>query len=383
MAQWQSASFTRKRLKVRFLQCPYFLKTMTKNLLRKFLSQLETNGYQLVGPKDKEGEIYLEPITAKDFDVGALNKMPLYSFKKFFIPPQQNLLDLSRQSSRPIIESPFLALVGLSVQDFLALNLWRQVFERDVYFEERFKNMILIGLGPATSDEKNFNLWEEGYEENVLEHIQFDIFLLRKGSELEVFTGSRQGQKLLDKFNYKDYEHIQFTGIIKEEGVEKWVKEVYQKLKLMTPQDKLWQDLGRRCIECGKCTIVCPTCFCFDLSDTLIAADKDADLRGQFQRQSASSQRQSAFWRQRCWTSCFYPEFSEIAGQQVFLKTTAEKIYFWYYHKFVRIFEEYAIPGCVGCGRCSKVCPAKININEVLISIRNSDTKNPPPTSAD
>ncbi|MCX6740971.1 MAG: 4Fe-4S dicluster domain-containing protein, partial [Candidatus Parcubacteria bacterium] len=162
----------------------------------------------------------------------------------------------------------------------------------------------------------------------------------------------RLGQKLLDDFNYQDYQHIQFAGLIKEEGVDPSIREIYRKLKAMKPTDKMWQDLGQRCIACGKCTIVCPTCFCFDMEDKILDDKKVI--------------------RRRCWSSCFYPEFSEIAGQKVFLPTMAEKIYFWYYHKFVRIFEEYSIPGCVGCGRCTKVCPVGIDIQEVLKDIKNA-----------
>lgn len=74
--------------------------------------------------------------------------------------------------------------------------------------------------------------------------------------------------------------------------------------------------------------------------------------------------------RKQCWTSCFYQEFSEIAGGYKFLDNTAKRIYNWYYHKFVRIPEEYSFSGCVGCGRCIKVCPAGINIREELEKIK-------------
>ncbi len=111
---------------------------------------------------------------------------------------------------------------------------------------------------------------------------------------------------------------------------------------------KIWDELGKKCIECGQCTTVCPTCFCFRFEDY------------------------SSEERKCLADSCFYHDFSEISGGHQFLNNTAKRIYFWYYHKFVRIPEEYNLPGCVECGRCSKACPAGIKIEKVLKEILKS-----------
>ncbi|MGC9048746.1 MAG: 4Fe-4S dicluster domain-containing protein [Patescibacteria group bacterium] len=327
---------------------------------KRLLIFLETKGYQLIGPQIKNGQVALDYLSVKNFNFQTLGKMPFYSFKKLFLPSREKLFEfIPNQKIRAILspESSKLAIFGFSTLDLKALNLWRQVFEKDIYFQKRFKNVLIIGYGPAPEEEGQFRLWQPQYEEDILEHIQFDIFLMKRGSQLEIFTGTRVGQKLLDEMGYKNYQHVQFTGIIKEEGVEPWVIEVRDKLRKMTPQDSLWQELGRKCIECGKCSIVCPTCFCFDINDKIVNHTN-----------SITNNYESV--RERCWASCFYHEFSEIAGGQKFLKTTAERIYFWYYHKFVRIPDEYSIPGCIGCGRCTKVCPVGIDICRVLEQIR-------------
>ena len=130
---------------------------------------------------------------------------------------------------------------------------------------------------------------------------------------------------------------------IKPELNEK-MKKVKEKME-KEYKEEIWQKLGERCIECGKCTAICPTCFCFRLDDN------------------------SKKIRCRTLDSCFFHDFSQIGGGFKSLDTTAKRIYFWYYHKFVRIPEQYNLAGCVECGRCTEVCPVKIDLEKVLEEI--------------
>lgn len=339
---------------------------MTKFQLYKFIKWLQGKGYSVVGPVKEGRRILIREIDEPE-ELDLSGRLPEYSFKKYFLPSEEVLFEWNQQnrqqnstgSYRP---APFQKKVqgsrmtsrvvfSMSIFDLKALHLYNHVFEKNPYYQARMRNTLTIGqIRVPSPTSQAFQIWEEKYEEDVLEHLQFDIFLgqRKRGTRtgFKIYTGSEQGQAILEKFGYKNYEYIQFAGPIKEEGIEKRFLDMKERIK--TDNSKLWQSLAKKCIECGKCSIVCPTCFCFDIND-------QSDLEKEN--------------RNRCWSSCFYNEFSKVAGDHKFLPDTQSRIYNWYYHKFVRVIDEYGFPGCVGCGRCTKACPAGIEIGKVLAVI--------------
>ncbi len=328
---------------------------MTKIQLQKFIKWLQKEGYSVIGPVKTSKQILIKEIL-KPQELDLSGRLPLYSFKKYFIPSCEILFKYKDRQFESEFALKKQALVGISIFDLKAVLLYDHVFEKDPYYQARLRNTLIIGqVKMPLLTARTFQVWQEKYEEDVLEHLQFDIFLGQqkkktKGMEFRIFTGSQKGQRVLSEFGYKNYEHIQFAGPIKEEGIDPQVLEVKIKMSRFF-KSALWKKLGKICIECGKCSIVCPTCFCFDMVDCPDLKDGQGI-------------------RTRYWASCFYDEFSEVADGHKFLSTTAERIYNWYWHKFVRIPDEYSFPGCTGCSRCSMVCPAGIDICQVLSEIK-------------
>jgi sulfhydrogenase subunit beta (sulfur reductase) len=328
---------------------------MTQGQFQKFINFLQ-NKHRVYAPKKEKGDVVIKEIEdVKNFKL--ISELPLHGWKRFLLPPCHTLFDFKKEKLEycsPKIESQ--VLLGVSTLDLRAMALYNQAWEKDPWYQEIKKKTIVIGHNLAPKDKYIF--WIEKFEEDQLEHLPFDIFIVVKADEKDkykIFTGSEDGQRLLDKFGYKNYEHVDYMGPNREEGFDKKMAAIHEAMKSRHNQ-KIWDDLAKRCIECGKCAIACPTCYCFDIFDTPSKKKEEGE-------------------RRRCSSSCFYQEFFEVAGagpqasKHKFLKTTAERIFFWYEHHFVRMTDDYGVVGCVACGRCSKVCPVSINIFEEIQKI--------------
>jgi len=275
--------------------------------------------------------------------------------KKFVLPPVEKLLDFTVETGRatePFDEGKPIAALGIhpcDMQGILRLDFaFRKGHAESNYFARREK-MLFIGTS-CNPDEYCFcdavgtNNFEEG----------FDLFLTDIGQSYLVDVFTDRGREVIKGIKAQPVTEIDLREAAKARdrcsshpGRKLNPKASTLPLLAKDGEDlELWEDVGKRCLSCGTCNLVCPTCYCFDVRDEL-------DLSLKTGR------------RVRVWDSCQLDEFAEVAGGESFREERANRQKHRFNRKFRYLVAEYGAPFCVGCGRCSRQCVADIDIVEI------------------
>jgi len=282
--------------------------------------------------------------------------------KKYFLPPRETMFRyVSGQGFVACSEGleRRLVLFGVHACDVFGLNILDQVFAGafpDPYYRTRRQHILVVGLD-CTPDEHCFcrSMRADSVDSG------FDLFLHDLGDRFLVRIGSARGddvataaQALLHATAPDDVRAYKERSAAKEAAFALSVElrdlpEIFD----LEYESALWDELGERCLACGSCSAVCPTCYCFDVVDEPALPSGDAR-------------------RERCWDSCLFSTHALVAGGENFRGSRADRIKFRFYHKQRGFVAEYGRPSCVGCGRCTIACPAGIDIVGVLNRLRGA-----------
>jgi sulfhydrogenase subunit beta (sulfur reductase) len=303
----------------------------------------------VVAPVRRRGSVVFMPVDRPEDAIldYATTILPL---KKFFLPANEVLLryDIRTQAvvTPPASSAPrlFFGVHNYDLQGVLRLDHAFGTGVRDETWFARRRGSLFAGVS-YVPDEHHFAA-SVGIPPGLKEG--FDIFLTSFEDCYAVDALTEQGEGLLEEIGR--FLEPRECG---PEPVAQFKNKLRQSISGIKDvfhgayTHPVWNETARACLSCGTCSVVCPTCYCFDVDDqTDLGASTGA--------------------RMRRWDSCQFPGFAAVAGGESFREKRGDRVRHRMSRKFAYITDDKGMPFCVGCGRCVRQCTAKINIVDVM-----------------
>jgi anaerobic sulfite reductase subunit A len=159
----------------------------------------------------------------------------------------------------------------------------------------------------------------------------------------------------------EEFEPLLKANAIREEAVSpEYVKEtnihvnIPKNLSAEVAKSNMWREYDSRCIGCGRCNFVCPTCTCFTMQDLFYT---DNGKVGE---------------RRRVWASCMVDGYTEVAGGGSYRQKNGDRMRFKVLHKVLDYKERNGYHMCVGCGRCDDICPEYISFSNCINKLESA-----------
>ena len=286
---------------------------------------------QIWGPvSGTDGVIRLQALSQWTAEADGL--LPLLPVKKFLLPPVDTLWEEVDGQARSAIPGGRLAVVGLTPCDLAAVGYLDQVFAEDAGYRRRRERLFLVGA-PCRAE----NLCRCRPPTTPL---PFDLFLQGES----VYQNSSAGASCLTAAGV-----AAAAGPLPDEAWPATLPPLPSDLLsrfLASRAAPFWRETAARCLSCGACSVLCPTCYCYAVTDQVDAA--------------------GAAVRQRRWDNCFFPNHGLVAGGHNFRPTRTERLQFRFEHKLLGFGSLRGRSSCVDCGRCRKACPVGIDLTRLV-----------------
>jgi sulfhydrogenase subunit beta (sulfur reductase) len=292
------------------------------------------------------------------------------SLKSLLFPPSVRVWRGRRDGDGQVeieeeAETPTYAFLGVRSCDLHAVAIQDRVFLGDAYRESDYARRredaffvaincgqaggtcfcVSMGTGPRA---------ESGFDLALTE-------LLDGEHRFLVEVGSERGAEVLADVPHRDAaaEDVAAAAECSERAAASMGRELdtvgIKELLYGNWEHPRWDDVADRCLSCGNCTLVCPTCFCHTVDDVTDLAGAETE-------------------RIRQWDSCFTLDHSYVHGGSV-RGSGRSRYRQWMTHKLASWIDQFGSSGCVGCGRCITWCPVAIDITEETAAIRADDTR--------
>jgi sulfhydrogenase subunit beta (sulfur reductase) len=299
-----------------------------------------------------EQAIYDYVTSGKDVDL--VYKSTVLSPKKFFFPQDEVILEYTSDGKvAPKIEANPLVLFGIRPCDLNAIKILDESFAEghgDPNYLDKRNKAIIIGMDCKKVCDEDAFCYKVGAQ-NIAEG--FDAMLYDLGDKYAIGIATEKGAEFFKKYftteaadensiaGFTSEKEAGFAGKTAFKDLEK-LPEILEKSK----DHPVWKEEGDKCLSCGSCIMVCPTCYCFDVADELALSLKKGE-------------------RIRRWDACMLSSFAEVAGGENFREAAKNRLQHRIGRKFNYLMKKHGQSVCVGCGRCVRACLAKISPKKI------------------
>jgi sulfhydrogenase subunit beta (sulfur reductase) len=291
------------------------------------------------------------------------------SWKQFLLPPRQTLWQAQREGSGYRItpqtgDVPKFAFIGVRACELKAMEVQDRVFckgaQVDPTYAARREQAFIVALNCGHQDRGTCFCVSMGTGPRATGGFDLALTEMVPGREhgFLVEIGTARGAEVMGQVPQRPADQTEIDAaagvvaaiagdmgrVLDGTGIKELLYGNYEHPR--------WDEVAARCLTCGNCTMVCPTCFCHTLADS-------QDLTG------------TAAQRRRQMDVCFTLDFSYLHGGSI--RTSPKSRYRqWLTHKLATWIDQFGCSGCVGCGRCITWCPVGIDITEEVRAIRET-----------
>jgi len=337
-------------------------KVLSKEKIGEFVDGL-SGRYTVVAPVRRDGSpAEFRDVTAQDSIVidGSAALMPP---KDYFLPRYEKLMRVDTRDGQVQIEAPVpeavpRVMLGAWLPDVKALDVLDKVFLgekfKDPYYAARRENTVTVAVVPL---EPRWSWFCTSVDDVTEWKSKADVLSYDLGDAIYFEPITERGAAILDGAALADPTDGQVAA---KEGVWKAFAEVphcafagkdlYENLCWDSP---IWDDIAQRCVSCGVCTYVCPSCSCFDVQDEVCGSN--------------------CIERYRCRDTCQFEDFTLMGAGHNPREQKVPRARQRLMHKFKYQREQFGITACTGCGRCVEMCPVNIDIRDALCTVCSSE----------
>ena len=268
--------------------------------------------------------------------------------------PDANILKESEKDYSPK------AIVGIRPCDAHAFQIVKLNFDnpdyRDPLWVRHFESTTLVGLGCNEPASTCFCTRVGGgpFNEKGLDALLYDLedsYLVKGLTEKgETFLKKVKGGTEADDAAKSKAKELAESAL-KKIGVNIPTEKLKDKVINELFDAPFWEDVAFACLNCGTCTYLCPTCWCFDIQDEVLGKEGD---------------------RIRNWDSCMFPLFTLHGSGHNPRDRKVQRVRQRFMHKLKYYVDKYNNGvQCSGCGRCVRYCPVNIDIRQVCELMNN------------